>query len=523
MKRFIQLSLLALLVTLLTIAPHQKAFAESYYKDVTTETTGVEAFQYLIEKGILLANPGVAFGINNNATRFETIHMLVQALELDTENITEFPTFKDVAADDPNMPIIAAAYHANIIKGNDKGELQPNAPVTRAEMAKMLVTAFGLSGKSNAVFFDVNSKHWAKSYIDILVANGITAGSNDFTFLPSNKLTKSNLVTFIARSLNPEMRVSYEGLKNICAKETSKKTYRVNVSVTNLWNKYNQARPTVDGPSLTNPVNNTKWINSMSISQKKWLVGKTDTQSLYNDEVSIMETRGNMYRVAARDQYVPYNAAGYPGWVPKSHIVGSTIDTSNCEIAIVTSKKATMYNLIDHKSYLEISYSTILPVLHKASGWLYVQAPNDEVKMLKAADVKSYKSYKEIPKPTANDIISEAKRYVGLPYLWAGISSWGYDCSGILYSVFREHGIIIPRDSFYQATKGTKVAKKDLKPGDLVFFAYNGGTGKVYHVGLYIGNGQMLHAPHYAAKVRIEKLDQGTYKKNYAGARRYLQ
>ena len=117
-------------------------------------------------------------------------------------------------------------------------------------------------------------------------------------------------------------------------------------------------------------------------------------------------------------------------------------------------------------------------------------------------------------------IVNEAKRYLNLPYLWAGTSSWGYDCSGILYAVFRAHGMMIPRDSFYQATKGTKVAKKDLKPGDFVFFAYNGGTGKVYHVGMYIGNGQMLHAPHYASKVRIEALNQGVYKKNYAGARR---
>ena len=81
---------------------------------------------------------------------------------------------------------------------------------------------------------------------------------------------------------------------------------------------------------------------------------------------------------------------------------------------------------------------------------------------------------------------------------------------------------MIPRDSFYQATGGKAVAKKDLQPGDLVFFAYNNGKGKVYHVGLYIGNGQMLHAPHYASKVKIEPLNQGVYKKNYSGARRYL-
>ena len=127
-----------------------------------------------------------------------------------------------------------------------------------------------------------------------------------------------------------------------------------------------------------------------------------------------------------------------------------------------------------------------------------------------------------VPKPSQKDIVNSAKMFLGLPYLWAGTSSFGFDCSGIIYSVYKNHGIIIPRDSFYQATKGTPVAKKNLQPGDLVFFAGNKGKGKVYHVGLYIGDGKMLHAPDASSKVRIESISAGKYKTNYSGARRYL-
>ncbi|MER2000890.1 MAG: C40 family peptidase, partial [Lysinibacillus sp.] len=248
----------------------------------------------------------------------------------------------------------------------------------------------------------------------------------------------------------------------------------------------------------------------------------TDTQALYYDEVTLIKSKGDMHYVAAKDQYVPYNKNGYPGWVGKNQIVKSNLNTDDCQIAIVTADKTTLLNEKNKQSFLQISYATILPVIKEEQGYYYVQTPANGVKLLKKNAAKVYKDYKSVPKPSKSDIVNTAKRFLGLPYLWAGTSSWGYDCSGIIYAAYRAHGIMIPRDSFYQATKGKAISKSKLQPGDLVFFAYNGGTGKVYHVGLYIGNGQMLHAPHYAAKVRIERLDSGVYKRNYSGARRYL-
>jgi cell wall-associated NlpC family hydrolase len=135
---------------------------------------------------------------------------------------------------------------------------------------------------------------------------------------------------------------------------------------------------------------------------------------------------------------------------------------------------------------------------------------------------KTAKNYAAVKKPTQADIVNNAKKFLGLPYLWAGTSAYGFDCSGIIYAVYKNYGMLIPRDSFYQATKGTFVSKQNLQPGDLVFFAYNGGRGKVYHVGIYIGSGKMIHAPNSSSNVRIEALNAGVYKTNYSGARRYI-
>ena len=119
-------------------------------------------------------------------------------------------------------------------------------------------------------------------------------------------------------------------------------------------------------------------------------------------------------------------------------------------------------------------------------------------------------------------IVDSAKRYVGLPYVWAGASAYGFDCSGLLYSVYKNHGIIIPRDSFVQATHGKAVSRSQLQPGDLMFFAHNGGKGKVYHVSMYVGDGKMIHAPNSSRSIEIISIETALYKKNYSGARRYL-
>lgn len=505
------------------IGPLNYASAAPIFSDVTDTFTSKAEFDFLVKEGILAADPTLQYGVNDDVTRIQAVEILGKALKLNLEN-RPIPTFVDVAPDDPLMPLIAAIVDEKIMTGNGKGEFMANEKLTRAQMALILVRAYKLEGTTDFTFKDVPKTYMAHTAIQALIANEITNGYLDNTFKPGAFITKTHYLVFIARILNPEFRKKFEVPKPVpvaCEKPVKTKTYKVNVQVTSLWHEPNKTRA-VDKPSLSNPVNISKWTKDMTLSQKWWLVDKIDTQALYGDEVTILKSSGNWHRIAIKDQYVPYQKQGYPGWVPKSHVVATSTDFTDCSIAIVKAKMATLYNVENKKKYMDISYSTILPVIKVEGEWLHVQTPVNGVKLMKKNDVKTVKKYADIPKPSQQQIVNEAKRFLNLPYLWAGTSALGFDCSGIIYAVYKNHGILIPRDSFYQATKGKVVSKSNLQPGDLVFFAGNSGKGKVYHVGLYVGDGKMIHAPNASSKVKIESINAGAYKRNYSGARRYI-
>lgn len=494
---------------------------ENYFTDVSKNAFYYKALEHAIQQNYIAYDEKRLFNGDQTVTRMDVVHMLIQVKGLTVDPNQSLPTFKDVQATDPNMPYIATVVNAGLMQGDNLKQFNPTKHLTRAELATVLKKAFSLQASKANNFHDVYEEAWYEEAVRALLTNGISNGYGNYLFKPESSLTRAEMIVFFVRSGETSFRLTPLNLPAAsCARPTSKTTYRVDVSVMNLWKYYNIARP-VDAPSMSDPVNYPKWIGSMNLSQKKWLVDRTDTQALYNDEVKILEERGNMYRVAAVDQWVPYNSSGYPGWVPKSQVSATNLDTSRCQVAIVTADKGSLLNM-DTSYYLPISYSTILPVVRIVDNWVVVQTPNAGEKVIDRKQVKVFKSYADVTKPTRDDIVNEAKRFLNLPYLWAGTSSWGYDCSGIIYAVYRNFGIMIPRDSFYQAIKGKAVAKKDLKPGDLIFFAYNGGKGKVYHVGIYISPGKMLHAPHYASQVKIESFETGVYAKNYAGARSYL-
>ncbi len=99
---------------------------------------------------------------------------------------------------------------------------------------------------------------------------------------------------------------------------------------------------------------------------------------------------------------------------------------------------------------------------------------------------------------SASAVIAQAKKYLGVPYVWGGTTPSGFDCSGFTSYVFRSVGISLPRTSRAQQNVGTQVSVKNVQPGDLVFM------GKpAYHVGIYIGGGQYIHAPQTGDVVKI--------------------
>ncbi|MDR3685569.1 MAG: NlpC/P60 family protein [Coriobacteriia bacterium] len=107
------------------------------------------------------------------------------------------------------------------------------------------------------------------------------------------------------------------------------------------------------------------------------------------------------------------------------------------------------------------------------------------------------------------DALVEAKKYLGVPYLWGGTTPSGFDCSGLMQYVYQKIRINLPRTSREQFHAGAYIPPNRLDllaPGDLVFFGYNGDPTQIHHVGMYAGNGDFLQAPQTGDHVRISSL-----------------
>lgn len=123
----------------------------------------------------------------------------------------------------------------------------------------------------------------------------------------------------------------------------------------------------------------------------------------------------------------------------------------------------------------------------------------------------------------ARSVVRSAKSQIGKPYKWGGSSpDKGFDCSGLVWWVFKRHGINVPRVSWQQLGAGKAVHKSRLQGGDIVFFRIPG-QGKSLHTGIYAGSGHFfIHSPKSGHTVREESMNKAYWRKYYIGARRVL-
>lgn len=121
---------------------------------------------------------------------------------------------------------------------------------------------------------------------------------------------------------------------------------------------------------------------------------------------------------------------------------------------------------------------------------------------------------------SGSTIVSTAQKYLGTPYVYGGASPSGFDCSGFVYYVLNSVGISASRTLVTMYSQGTAVSKSELQPGDVVFFQNTYRVG-ISHVGIYVGNGQFIHAPNSRSTVSYASLNTTYWTNHYYGAVRF--
>ncbi len=253
------------------------------------------------------------------------------------------------------------------------------------------------------------------------------------------------------------------------------------------------------------------------------------SQAIYGSNVKLLVARGEWSRIQTDDRY--------KGWVPSRHLriilSGQGYATSGAVVQ-VDSLFANVYNEPDvtrHKPVVTVPFGARLESVAEKSdaenkatakqdqsheGWIEVYLPDRRNAWIQASDVIADPKPMSIP-----ESIELGKRFLGLPYLWGGRSSFGFDCSGFTQMLVRARGVNMPRDADQQAAWSgvVPVERKDLQPGDLLFFGASAKS--ITHTGMYIGDGQFIQdTTNGRPVVKISRLDDDPWTRLLVACRR---
>lgn len=297
-----------------------------------------------------------------------------------------------------------------------------------------------------------------------------------------------------------------------------KKYCRVNVGT--IWRSADKARD-IDRDGIMYPADIQRWLLELNLAQKLSFTedSRIDTQVLYGEMVEVIEEQDGWSHVLCIEQPSKQHPKGYPGFIPSSQL-GEMKDYKAHQKLRVIVPKSTLFNL-DFTTKQILSFNTVLPVTKGEDEYVEVDTPEGKG-LIHSNDVEFSDENGNFQTGTMQGVIENAKRFIDLPYLWGGMSSYGYDCSGLCFQMYKSQNFYIPRDADeqYEAMKDVSIESKKFEPGDLLFFSKPEENCFLSHVGIYMGEDMMIHAPHTPKSIEIVKITGSYYQKILAKAAR---
>ena len=221
------------------------------------------------------------------------------------------------------------------------------------------------------------------------------------------------------------------------------------------------------------------------------------SQLLYCEPLTIHDEQQGYLQVKQID--------GYMGWVDTRQII--QIDEpaykeylSSKLHSVKTSQTAVFDKQRRHVIPHQLYYGSLVRVVRRSGVFAEIRLPDNQRRMVRANAIAAIPTRKKST-VTCSMLVSDARRFLGVPYLWGGVTPCGFDCSGLVQTVCRRFGIVVPRDTKDQITVGRVVPRKDVKTGDLLFFKR--------HVGIAVGKDRIIHCSIGGSGVRINSLRPG--------------
>jgi gamma-D-glutamyl-L-lysine dipeptidyl-peptidase len=261
----------------------------------------------------------------------------------------------------------------------------------------------------------------------------------------------------------------------------------VSVPVTTVWCEPSAARD-VDSPIIQAVPRPERWMSALGIPERLDLLGRVNTQALMGEPVLVVGEHDGWSEVRLPWQPTSQDFRGYPGWIPSAHI---TPAKQTADPLVVLSTRL----CYDAASRQTISVGSALRLIDADS----MRTPDGKVIKLTATP--------------RIDPLTLAMTFLGVSYLWGGLSGWGVDCSGLVHVTARAGGIMIDRDSvdqFANAQAGTI----PIDPDELRWFAHpatHERAGRIRHVAFALQDNRILHAPRTGFSVEVIDASEQPY------------